>query len=247
MFIVILLCLIINATSHYIHDSSYYYIQAKKSTLYKNIDCISINGYRYRESIFSGTNIHLILFLKKNNYIIETCNRKNIEISIHKIDGTFLVSDCNLNKDHLIYPNKTEYICSLQYKSEKKHILNIIGNFYTYGGNKYKILLINKHNVEIIHTNSFYKQYTLTKGEYTFSIHILNKNSKPICNCPSIGNGYNNTKYLVGWIHNNDLYNKLPYYNIIDKVHLNMKTHLNMMQHYKRTHLTLRKNLQKIR
>ena len=92
-------------------------------------------------------------------------------------------------------------ICNSEYYYHKNHKLNVIGNFVQFPNHDCNriTLYINKLSYTI-ETTSFHKTVYLPKGLHVIQISIFNCHNLPIANIPSIGNGYNSTRYLFTWL-----------------------------------------------
>ena len=114
----LILHLITFANAIYISQNGYYHISnypdnSYKDNYYKNnkLDCLMINNSKYRESIFKSK-LNIVLYLHNMNYNIATCSGN--PVTVKKIDGNTLSTNCNLRSDILIRPNKTVELCNLE-------------------------------------------------------------------------------------------------------------------------------------
>lgn len=190
-------------------------VNLKKEGLYHiNInndyhDIMTINGIRYREGIHYN-NIDILMYLKKGIYNISTLHNTHNSINVIYKRGNLKKSNCILRSNTLIKPYSDKEICSLTYYYHKKHTIELFGNFNFknfYLKNNSNInklnILTNNQNLKFpsnMGYNTFHHKFNLDKGFHQFKIIYNNLNNNYYCNCPSIGTGFEYTKYFNGII-----------------------------------------------
>jgi len=192
-------------TSGYYHLEFYDYFNHETTTL-------EINNWRYRETLFTNT-LHFVPKLKANvNYTFKVNNMDVFPKLKYIYPYQNIKSNCKLSDNgNLIYPNSSIEICYSNYFYETEHRLNIIGNFVQYPNHECNKLIVYVDEIpyKILGTN-FHKKMNLLKGYHTFYVKIINCGNLPIANAPSIGNGYNSTRYLFMWIEQKYKTTELP-------------------------------------
>ena len=99
-------------------------------------------------------------------------------------------------------------IGSISYSFYKPHIfhyvLNVISNssvnsivLLTHNGEKLNIESTSKSMGK---TYSIYRQINADVGMHRWDVFIAKGDDDWVCNCPSLGDGYVNTRYFFGWI-----------------------------------------------
>ena len=144
---------------------------------------LDINGIKIRETLYSS------YFASQNKY-----NFKNTELVVYDTEIYFQGS--SLLKD---YRNSAR-IGRIQYTFDKKHKFNWILNVVTEIQNRYNIVVLHNNNEIYSSKNkivSHFNNILLEPGNHLFEIYIY---GDKFCNCPSILNGYTNTRYFFGWI-----------------------------------------------
>tara|TARA_Y100000590_G_scaffold385603_1_gene457831 strand:+ start:178 stop:810 length:633 start_codon:yes stop_codon:yes gene_type:complete len=144
---------------------------------------LDINGIKIRETLHSS------YFASQNNYNFQT-----IEPIIYDTDLYFQGS--SLLKDY----HDASRIGRIQYTFDKKHTFNWVLNVVTEIQNRYNIVVLHNNNEIYSSKNKIVSEFNnilLETGDHLFEVYIY---GDKFCNCPSILNGYTNTRYFFGWI-----------------------------------------------
>jgi hypothetical protein len=152
---------------------------------------LSYNNIIIRETINSKYFAYNrpILFDKSTNYSIQ-----------HFKTPTYLIGS-TLQQD-LFIRNGSMEIGSIYYFYHKSHIFHYVLNIVSSSNTNYHVN-INYNNKTVqtyttITSISIYNFVKVPKGHNLFTI-IISSNDL-LCNCPSINNGYTNTRFFYGWI-----------------------------------------------
>lgn len=104
------------------------------------------------------------------------------------------------------YKNSTLLdIGNIVYNTTKPHIFHYVINVITDSFLSYNLIL-SHNNIKLkniisrsYQPISLYDMIILPKGFHSFNLYITSS-TKNICNCPSIKDGYQNTRYFFGWL-----------------------------------------------
>jgi len=191
--------------SYYIDLSSYYHISYNN---YQPNSHLIINKQKYRETLFNQ-NLEFIIYLQTGYYNFSV--NPNIKPIYSDI---IIISNYNLIDKIIIYPNTYQKICNINYYEEQDHIFNLIGNFRMFPYlDKTEIYIKNDYITKKINQDPFYFTFNNYANYNDYEIIVYNGNNQTIFSNPSIGNGFNNIRYLVGWNEINN-YNEIKNYNV---------------------------------
>ena len=191
--------------SIYIPQAGWYHLHMNSDSH----DTLTINGFKYREGIFYKTLDLPIYFRFSGQYNISSSYKSHYNLNLTYKDGKHINSNCLLSKDEVIKPYQNKNLCKIKYYYPKEHNLEIFGNFnfqelyFKKSKNLNTLNIYGSNNIilnqEINHFN-FYQKIRLSPGYHIFNLNYKNLDNNYYCNCPSIYNGFQLTKYFSGII-----------------------------------------------
>ncbi len=153
---------------------------------YKKNQIVSIKNNFYRESINSQ------YFVFRKYYYLTTPK----QYTIQNFNTKLYFQGSTLKEDYII--NGHQVIGNITYYYHKQHYFHYIANIVSSNFINYTIT----HNNKIINKGknknlSIYNNMLIESGYHNYLITLYGNN---ICNCPSMLNGYKNTRFFAGWI-----------------------------------------------